>query len=248
MACCKKKKRLRRAAWMLAHVLLVTVLACVMYVNDYYHADTVAIEAFAPGSAVRMQEDDNGNLVFTPESPRAGFIFYPGGKVEYTAYTPLMEAIASEGFLCVLVEMPCNLAVLDMNAADGIRQQHPQIENWYIGGHSLGGSMAASYVAENADFFRGLVLLGAYSTADLRDTGLQVLSLYGSEDLVMNREKYETCKANLPEDFTEIVIDGGCHAFFGMYGAQEGDGIPAISNEEQIYLTADALAQLDRAA
>ena len=60
----------------------------------------------------------------------------------------------------------------------------------------------------------------------------------------MNYEKYTDNKTTLPKDFTEVVIDGGCHAGFGMYGAQDGDGIPTISNEEQIRLTAEKISEL----
>ena len=155
-----------------------------------------------------------------------------------------MKALASEGVLCVFVEMPFNLAVFDINAADGIQENYPQIESWYIGGHSLGGSMAASYLADHADEYDGLVLLGSYSTADLSNSELAVLSVYGSEDKVMNREKYEENKSNLPSDFTEVVIEGGCHAYFGMYGAQDGDGTPTITNEEQISYTADKIFEM----
>jgi hypothetical protein len=182
---------------------------------------------------------DDDTLVFKPEDATKGFVFYPGGKVEYTAYQPLMAACAQQGIFCILVEMPFNLAVLDINAADGIQEQHLEIEKWYIGGHSLGGSMAASYLADHIDDYDGLILLGSYSTADLSETGLDVLSVYGSEDKVMNCVKYDENKSNLPSDFIEVVIDGGCHAYFGMYGAQEGDGKPTISNEEQIFLTAE---------
>lgn len=154
-----------------------------------------------------------------------------------------MQACAEQGILCVLVEMPFRLAVLDMNAADGIQEQYPEIEDWYIGGHSLGGSMAASYLADHAEEYKGLILLGSYSTVDLSKTDLDVLSIYGSEDKVLNREKYDANKSNLPDDFRERVIDGGCHAYFGMYGAQDGDGTPTISNEEQITLTADVILE-----
>ena len=171
-------------------------------------------------------------------------IFYPGGKVEYTAYVPLMQACAEKGILCVLVEMPFNLAVLDVNAADGIQREYPEIEDWYIGGHSLGGSMAASYLARHTEDYEGLILLGSYSTADLSDTDLDVLSVFGSEDQVMNREKYDENKSNLPTAFTETVIDGGCHAYFGMYGAQEGDGTPTITNEEQIRITVENIVKV----
>ena len=242
-----KKKTIIRAASVIIILLALLFGACAVYVSDYYKADWTAIEAFEtdyPDITINQTTLSDGTIVYSPKDPTTGFIFYPGGKVEYTAYLPLMEACAAKGILCVLLEMPFNLAVLDMNAADGIIAQYPEISDWYIGGHSLGGSMAASYLADHTAEFDGLILLGSYSTANLADSGLSVLSVYGSEDLVMNREKYNDNKANLPDAFTEIVIEGGCHAAFGMYGAQKGDGIPSISNEEQIQLTAEAIYSL----
>ena len=222
-------------------VVLLVFIACGIYLNDYYHADMTAVESFVTENTMDMRSDNAGNLVFEPEEPIAGMIFYPGGKVANTSYVPLMHSLSGNGVLCVIVEMPFNLAVFDIDAADEIKKQYPQIKEWYIGGHSLGGSMAASYVSEHADEFKGLVLLGSYSTANLKKSGLDVLSVYGSKDKVLNIDKYKDNKSNLPKDFTEIVIDGGCHAYFGMYGMQDGDGTPKISNAEQIRLTADAI-------
>ena len=239
-----QKKSTRIIAAVCAAVLLCAA-ACGIYLGDYYRADMDSIEAFA-SEAVRTDTLPGGDLVFYPEAAEAGLIFYPGGKVEYTAYIPLMKALAADGVLCVLVQMPGNLAVLDMAAAEGIPEQFPEIDAWYLAGHSLGGSMAASYLADHTDDFDGLVLLGAYSTADLSNSGLEVLSLYGSQDLVMNREKYAKYRENLPADLTETVIDGGCHAYFGMYGTQEGDGVPTITNEAQITITAEAIRDLIR--
>lgn len=86
------------------------------------------------------------------------------------------------------------------------------------------------------------IYVSDYYHADLTDSSLRVYSTYGSEDGVLNREKYEADRTNLPQDTTETVIDGGCHAGFGSYGAQKGDGTPTISAEEQQRQTADALA------
>lgn len=239
-------KRKRKIFIIIASVVLtlaIIVGACAIYLGDYYRADHDAIGAFLPQGTTWKEEPD-GTIIFEPEGATKGLIFYPGGKVEYTSYVPLMQVCAENGILCVLVEMPFNLAVLDINAADGIQKEYPEIENWYIGGHSLGGSIAASYLADNAEDYEGLILLGAYSTADLSDTDLVVLSVFGSEDTVMNREKYEENKSNLPSDFTEYMIEGGCHAYFGMYGAQDGDGVPTITNEEQIRLTVENIVKL----
>lgn len=99
--------------------------------------------------------------MFLSGEPTAGFIFYPGGKVEHTAYAPLMKRLSDAGVLCVLTEMPFNLAALDMNAAEGIVKAYPQVDRCHIGGHSLGGSLAASYAADHADELAGVVLLAA---------------------------------------------------------------------------------------
>ncbi len=240
----KRKRKIFIWITSIVVVLAVIVGAFAVYVNDYYRADADAIAAFAPMNPITKEVLDDNTIVYAPEDATTGFIFYPGGKVEYTAYAPLMQACADRGILCVLVKMPFNLAVLDMNAADGIQEKYPEIEDWFIGGHSLGGSMAASYLEKHADEYEGLILLGSYSTSDLSKTDLNVLSVYGSEDMVLNREKYDKNKSNLPEGFTESVIEGGCHAYFGMYGAQDGDGMPTITNKEQLNLTVDAIVRL----
>ena len=230
----KRKTLIRFAIITLSIVIIFS--GCAIYVSDYYRADTDAISSFTSNHTVAQEEISDGVTVFEPSDAEAGFIFYPGGKVEYTAYVPLMSALADNGILCILIRMPCNLAVLDVNAAKGMTENYPDIDDWYIGGHSLGGSMAASFLAKNSNDFDGLVLLGSYSTAEIP---LPVLSIFGSEDKVMTRVKYDKYKPNIGSDLTETVIEGGCHAYFGMYGAQDGDGTPSISNEEHIILTTE---------
>lgn len=222
-------------------LILSLVGGTVYYINDYYRAEDSAVVLFA--SSKTDISEENGVYTFNSENAKTGVIFYPGGKVEATAYAPLMYALAEDGILSILVTMPGNLAVLDMNAAEGLCEQYPDIESWYMAGHSLGGSMAASYIAENSKDFDGIILLASYSTADLSNSGLDVLSIYGSNDGVLNMEKYEEYKINLPDDFSEFVIDGGCHAYFGAYGEQDGDKKATITREEQIEITVNEIKQ-----
>ncbi|MBQ9930889.1 MAG: alpha/beta hydrolase [Firmicutes bacterium] len=227
-------------------IVVVLAAACLIYLGDYYKVDEHAVAAFAPAESVTVKAHgglwtySSGNGEVAPE---VGLIFYPGGKVDHLAYAPLMEELASEGILCVLVEMPFHLAVFDPDAAEGIQPQYPEISKWYIGGHSLGGAMAGTYLSKTEEEFQGLILLGSYSTADLSASGLEVLSVYGSQDRVMDRQAYAENLGNLPGDFTEVVLEGGCHAGFGLYGPQKGDGIPTISSEEQIRQTSGILAE-----
>lgn len=230
----RKKKVILIAA---CAVLAALFLICVIYAGDYYHADGTAMDALVTDGAVEVNQNMKDMIVFSPKNPAAGLIFYPGGKVEYTAYAPLLHELAARGILCVLVRMPWNLAVLDIDAAEGIQEMFPEIGNWYIGGHSLGGSMAAGYVAGHAEEYEGLILLAAYSTEDISQSGLEVLSVYGSRDGVLDMEKYASNLINLPENMEEYEIEEGCHAQFGSYGTQQGDGIPGISGEEQREIT-----------
>ena len=222
-------------------LLLVILAVGAIYINDYYHADETALAVLASSEtdAVIVSEKD-GMTVFLPRGGSdTGVIFYPGGKVECRAYAPLLYRCAELGITCVLVEMPGNLAVLDMNAADGIVERYTHVNTWYLAGHSLGGAMAASYLAEHSDIYEGIILLAAYATEPLHSE--RVLSIYGSEDGVLNMEKYEVNRVNLPEHLTELIIEGGCHAYFGAYGVQDGDGTPSITAEEQWEITARAI-------
>ena len=225
----------------LAAVLLLA--GALGYLCTYYPADAAAVEAFAATSTVTERTLQNGDLLFDPGDADTGLVFYPGGKVDEAAYAPLMRAFAERGILCVLCKMPFHLAVLDMHAADDAREAVSGISHWYIGGHSLGGACASIEVSEHPGVYEGLILLGAYADRDLSHASLRALSIYGSEDGILDRDKYEQSRVKLPADCTEIVLSGGCHAGFGMYGTQKGDGTPAFSSAEQIIRTADAITE-----
>lgn len=236
-------RKIKKGLLILLAVMLAVSMAFGVYAGQYYHADLEAIQDQSlQVEYERMERLEDGSLVFYPAEYDSAVIFYPGGKVEALAYIPLMEHLAQEGVLAVLMPMPFNLAVLAKNAAEGIPEQFPEVENWYMAGHSLGGSMAASFAAENTAWVDGLILLAAYSTDPVE---LPVLSIYGSVDGVLNMEKYEKYRVNLPE-LTEQIIDGGNHAGFGFYGPQEGDGEATISRQEQIAQTARLMAEFVR--
>jgi len=234
----RRGKKWGRGLIIFIHLLIVT---WVVYCNIYYHADTAAKEYLKNPSCYQVEKKKD-YLVFWPEGNiQAGMIFYPGGKVEYTAYAPLMGELAKRGIASIVVRMPANLAVLDINGAAGIQKKYPEIEKWYMSGHSLGGAMAAKYVGKHITEYSGLIMLGAYSVTDLSATNLAVLSVYGTEDHVMKMQNYETSKINLPSGSKEMVIASGCHGYFGSYGEQRGDGEAGILPQEQWNETAEAI-------
>lgn len=227
-------------------VLMVALLAgaFLWYVGDYYHADAVAQKALLGTDDVEVTTMDDGSIAFVPQDPRLGLVFYPGGKVEPEAYAPLLLECAEQGVLCILLQPAFNLAILDTDAADGVTGQFPEVDEWYLGGHSLGGVVASGYLADHLDEYEGVVLLAAYPMDDLSDTSEQVLCIVGTNDGVLNDERYEAARDQLPKDAREVVIDGGNHAQFGSYGEQDGDGEATVSPEEQWEQTAEAIAEL----
>lgn len=212
-------------------VLLIVVIntAFKYYVEDYYYAKDydVQVEAFV---------DTEDYIVYGDTKSTEGFIFYPGAKVDEAAYAPIMDELAESGICCVVVKMPYHMAIFDTDAAGTVKEQFGEIERWYIGGHSMGGAMAARYATEHETELEGLILLAAYPTNELLE--LPVLSIYGSEDEVLNLEKY-TKSISLAQNLTEYVVEGGNHAGFGNYGIQNGDGTAEIRMEEQWQETVD---------
>ncbi len=233
----KKRRIVGITIAIIASTIALLCGICLVFLLDCYHADMDSIEAFTTDRELSYKTDGI-YTVFEPENAIAGLIFYPGAKVEHEAYLPLMEACASEGILCVLVEMPLYFPLIHPNAADGIQAQYPDIKNWYIGGHSLGGYSATNYLSKHHEEYAGLILLASYPAVDLSGTALDVLSIYGSNDTIMNRQRYEDGLSKLPAHYEELVIEGGCHAFFGMYDGQDASEAIGITNEEQIRLTA----------
>lgn len=212
-------------------VLLIVLLGMVWnrYASDYYPAKRYDVQT-------EILEETDDYIIYGDTKSEVGLIFYPGAKVDEAAYAPILDALTEDDICCVAVRMPYHMAIFDINAATAVREDFPDVKEWYIGGHSMGGAMAAVYAAGHEDELAGLILLAAYPTKELEE--LPVLSVYGSEDGVLNQKKYETAITHA-KHLTERMIEGGNHAGFGNYGEQEGDKSAEILPDEQWQETVD---------
>jgi pimeloyl-ACP methyl ester carboxylesterase len=176
-------------------------------------------------------------LTFAPADtqPAKGFIIYPGGRVDARSYAPMARAIAQRGYLVVIAPMPFNLAVFKPGAAAAVMAAHPEIEYWAIGGHSLGGAMAANFVFTHPDAGQGLALWAAFPAGNnsLADRQLPVASIYGTHDGLASRFEVDASRALLHAGTRHVPIEGGNHAQMGWYGPQSGDGAATITREAQ---------------
>ena len=232
-----------RKRWLWMIPVFVIFLFCVVflvYAEQYYHSDGTAYSALKSDETVAVTQTEYGWLFDGPSEDDA-LIFYPGGKVEETAYAPLLHHLAGQGMDVGLVKMPFRLAVFGVYKADQVMKKY-DYTHWYIGGHSLGGAIAASYAAAHSGKFSGIFMLAAYPPKHLEENTRAVI-IYGSEDRVLNFGKLEEAYQYLPENSVTYVIEGGNHAQFGYYGVQDGDGNAMISAEEQQYRTAELILQ-----
>lgn len=172
---------------------------------------------------------------------RTGIIFYVGAQITPDAYIPLLSRIAEKGYSCFIPKLTCNMAALEPGAAEKIMEAHPEIEKWYLAGHSMGGLTASGFADDHRDEVNGLILLAAYPNRDLSDAGVPVLSVFGDADGVMNKELYEKRLEWYPEDFEEYVIEGANHAQYGDYGEQPRDNEAVIPAAVQQTKTADII-------
>lgn len=240
-----KKKSLKfKISISIVAILAILVGIFFIYTSSYYKSQSYAIESLKSDSNVKVETEQNGDIFFNPKSnkKKVGFVFYPGAKVENSAYSPMAREIASKGYPVILSKMKFNLAILSPNKAKNILDEYPDINSWVIGGHSLGGVMASDYALKD-NKIKGLVLLASYPKdhKDFTKSWINVLSLWGSNDKVADLNKVKNAKKVMPANSKFIEIPGGNHAGFGDYGEQKGDGKSLISNKEQINITSSEI-------
>lgn len=234
---------------LLLGLLAVTVLSAfgfLLWAETPAQPTDIAMQALKSDSQVTVTQYTD-YILFEPAAQRTttGFIFYPGGRVDYRAYAPVLRRIAEQGYFVALVKMNLNLAFFEVNAADDVIAAYPQIERWGIGGHSLGGVAAALYTKDHLDVIRAIVFWASYPADDsLRDSNVLVTSIYGTNDGLSTPAKIEASRALLPAHTQYIAIEGGNHGQFGSYGTQAGDRVAAISAEEQWDQIAEATVRM----
>jgi pimeloyl-ACP methyl ester carboxylesterase len=209
-----------------------------------------AVEAMESGDLVAVT--DGAWLTFSPipVTPETGFVFYPGGRIDPRGYAPLMRAIASAGVLVVVPEMPINMAPFRPNVADEILGAYPGIRHWVIGGHSVGGTMAAQYTNSHRDAIAGLAIWASYpaDNVDLADAGIPVVLIYGSLDPRVNDDSIARRQRLLPADTRYVRIDGADHHQFGSYEIKPQEHHATIDRAAQQKQTIEQTLNLIRAA
>ena len=234
---------MKRKFLILIPIILLFLVLTLLFNSSYKAADN-AINALESTDTLEVNSDDY--ISFIPSSNNEiGIIMYPGGKVEHEAYSPLMRDLADQGYSTFIAKMPLDLAIFGSNKATRIIEENNTINEWFIMGHSLGGVMAAQYAYENQETISGLILLASYPQEkhDFSNTDMNVLSIIGNQDGLVDLDTYEDAKAFLPEDTMYITLEGGNHGQMGSYGKQKKDLPATLTHEEQEYLIIESIME-----
>jgi len=172
---------------------------------------------------VSAREDSAGEVI----RPTTGVVFVPGARVDSRAYAHVLRPLAEAGYLVAVLKEPFGLALLDPDHGRKVLDLHPEIAHWVVGGHSLGGTVAAS-LADDDDRVAGLVLYASYPANPIIRNDLKMVSISGSSDGLATPTDIEASRANVPPNASFVVINGAVHSSFGDYGDQPGDGVPTI--------------------
>ena len=226
--------------------LVLLVLVAVMAAGWLWYTQPQPLLPEAAASLASTPEvtfaEVDGRLEWSPADGDydTGLIVYPGGKVPAAGYGPLARSIAAKGYLVVITPMPFNLAVFGIGAADGVIAAHPEVTTWAMAGHSLGGSMAAQYIADHPDQIDGMAFWASYPATDLSTLDLSVVSIYGTNDPGAARMSGPEAQAKLPPDTVFVPIEGGNHEQMGWYTGQPNDGQATIERAGQQRQVAEA--------
>jgi pimeloyl-ACP methyl ester carboxylesterase len=193
-------------------------------------------------SNATVSVDEGKDIVFTPRNvtPDTGVILYPGGRCDPRAYAPVMRSIAAVGYLVAIPNMPLRMAVLDADRASKIIEAHSGIRTWVLGGHSMGGAMAAAYAFKHPDAIQGLFLMGSYAARmhAIPDRSLPVMMISGSHDFITRQSEVAAAPGRLPAHTRFVTIEGGDHYQFGNFANAELTAEINRSEQQQQAVTA----------
>ncbi|MDM5186137.1 alpha/beta hydrolase [Bacillus sp. DX4.1] len=209
-------------------ILIIIFIGTIFFITWSQFTYTPTKEALS-----LVEQKDKENLIYGKKEAKIGIIFYQGAKVEKESYSYIGYELEKEGYFVVIPELPLNLAILGTNDVETIIKRYPEIEKWYVVGHSMGRSMISSYAFNHEKKVDDIIFLASYPANDFSTKLIPMLSIYGEVDGLATVEKIKNREKLMSKNATMHMIKGGNHANFGMYGKQKGDNASLITSKAQ---------------
>jgi len=198
----------------------------------------VDVETYMTSGNGVTVNDTKDYIFFDSATTEKAIVMYGGANVEEKAYSPICRKLAESDYDVFLLKTFEEFALFDMNKADVVLNNY-SYKSVSLMGHSLGGVVATRYMVSSNHKFDNLIYLASYSDKDIKGMDLNVISIQGTLDGVINKKSIEESHEYMPSSFHELWIEGGNHAQFGSYGKQEKDNDATITVIEQTKQTCD---------
>ena len=234
-------RRIRITGWTALTSLLVTLVGFLTFFHIVFPADRAATLDVFRDSRVTVEARDNRVIMSPTQDPDSvGMLYFPGARVDPYSYLYPLVDIAAEGTTIVIVDPLFNMALIDTRGVGELTRDLPEVSEWVLAGHSLGGVKACLEASHPS--VTHLVLFASYCATDISSLDIGVLQIVGDQDGLLNNDLRVEALSLLPasEDAT-LVIPGANHADFGTYGPQPGDGPSSYTNEEMRAIITEAL-------
>jgi hypothetical protein len=208
----------------------------------------------------------NCHIPFEPDTStnNKGVVLYGGALVDPRSYSVLAEPLTQYGLTVVVPVFAADVAFVGCGSGrlEFAQTAYPDIEEWYLVGHSLGGTaaMTDAWIAltqEEDPTVAGVVLLASYASpficgpttfVDFSMTDLPMGDITATNDGILNYTNWEDSQPYLSNNTIFVSIEGGNHGQFGSYNDTlrtsilgQVDGVATISPEEQWDITIDTI-------
>jgi pimeloyl-ACP methyl ester carboxylesterase len=225
----RRRRRIRITGWSALTSLLVTIVGFLTWFHIVLPADRGAtLEVYRDARIVVTQEPGLVMMSSATLTSTDGVLYFPGAKVDPYCYIYPLADVAASGVTVVIMKPLMNMALLDQRDMEALTAIAPEVENWTLAGHSLGGVRACMLASHPS--VTSLVLFASYCATDISAGDLEVILVTGDQDGLIEPQALKDSLPLLPPGrVTERVLVGANHASFGTYGAQPGDGVATLT-------------------
>jgi hypothetical protein len=224
-------RRIRITGWTALSSLLVTVVSFLTWFHIVLAAERDATLEVFRDDGIQVTEVE-GSIVMEAADGRGetGILYFPGARVNPYSYLYPLSEIAASGVTVVIMDPLMNMALFDTRSVEELALAAPEVNDWVLSGHSLGG-VRACMLAQHPDVV-GLVLMGSYCATDISALDIPMLQVLASKDGLIDTEAVSASASLLPDSARTIMLEGASHASFGTYGDQPGDGTATLNRAE----------------
>lgn len=207
---------------------IVAIFVLIVTVSLFFYN-----KAFPEALEIANEMEKVGNDYYFNGDSNVGFIIFSGAKADEKAYSYIAKLLHEAGHTVVIPKVLFRMSATGINHGFEIIEANPEIEKWFLIGHSLGGLPVSRIAAGEPAKLQGIAFLASYMITDLSELDISAIRITASNDKIMSKNSLEKNLNYLPKKSTSIMIEGANHQGFGAYDSLSRDGEATMTWKEQ---------------